>query len=93
MGDVVEQRPAEQVVNVAAGVLDGVDRVARGLGGGDRAGEHELAGVVDESPERQVPPPDVSSSKKSVCQTWLRRVGTATNASRRARARSRRSAT
>ena len=48
MGDVVDQRPAEQVVDVAAGVLDGVDRVARGLGGGDRAGEHELAGVVDD---------------------------------------------
>jgi len=37
------------------------------------------------SPERQVPPPEVSSSKKSVCQTQLRRVGIETNAARRLR--------
>jgi hypothetical protein len=49
-GDVLKQRVAEQVVDVAAGVLDRSDRVAGGLRGSDRAGEDELGGVVDDVP-------------------------------------------
>jgi hypothetical protein len=57
VGDVVQQRSAEQVVDLGAGVFDRADRVTGGLRRGDRSGEDEFGGVVDESPERQVPPP------------------------------------
>ena len=40
--------PTIEEIVAAAGVLDGVDRVAGGLRRGDWAGEHELGGVVDD---------------------------------------------
>jgi hypothetical protein len=48
VGDVVEQRPAEQVVRRGAGVFQRGDRVAPGLGRSDRAGQADLADVVDD---------------------------------------------
>jgi hypothetical protein len=49
-GHVVKERAAEQVVDLAAGVLDRVDRVAGSLRRGDGPGEHQLGRVVDHVP-------------------------------------------
>ena len=48
---VLSERPAEQVAHAIAGDLERGDRVAVGLGRADRAGQGELAVIVDQAAE------------------------------------------
>ena len=49
VGEIVEQRPGEQLAGAITSGLEDADGVAPGLGRADRAGQADLGDVVDDS--------------------------------------------